>query len=453
MAEATRTRAKVTLDGVQLGKGKLRRVIDLRIIPFAPQAEEMNYLVVFDDVAAPRDPRSRSYATSALGATKIAEIQRLRDELTATRERLEAVIADKEAANEELGAANEEMLSSSEEMQSVNEELETTHEELQSTNQELRARNDELGQIGDDLTNLLSSVSFPIIMVDRELRIRRFTPAAHAVLNVIPGDVGRLITDLRLHVDLPDIHALLRETIETGALHERDLQDERGHWYEMQVRPYETADKRIDGAVVTLLDIDEMTRRNAVQKRIATSLQEFFIHALPTVPGLELGMVAEAATQAELVGGDFSDVFTTDDSHVVVLIGDVAGKGVRAAGHAGTVRNVIRTLASIDSSPAFILEKTSQLLLRHRPDEPHVTAFLAVLDLHTGQVSYASAGHPTAVHLDALSAHLLKVAYGPPLGSFEGPYANSHAEAYPRGLPGALHRRGHRGPTRRRDVR
>ena len=216
LAEATRTRAKVTLDGVQLGKGKLRRVIDLRIIPFAPQAEEMNYLVVFDDVAAPRDPRSRSYATSALGATKIAEVQRLRDELTATRERLEAVIADKEAANEELGAANEEMLSSSEEMQSVNEELETTHEELQSTNQELRARNDELGQVGDDLTNLLSSVSFPIIMVDRGLRIRRFTPAAQAVLKVIPGDVGRLITDLRLHVDLPDIHALLREMIDTG---------------------------------------------------------------------------------------------------------------------------------------------------------------------------------------------------------------------------------------------
>jgi sigma-B regulation protein RsbU (phosphoserine phosphatase) len=244
---------------------------------------------------------------------------------------------------------------------------------------------------------------------------------------VIPGDEGRLITDLRLHVDIPDLAALLGEVIDTMTLREREVQDDEGRWYILQARPYETAAKRIDGAVVTLFDIDEMTRRNAVQKRIATTLQENFIHPLPTVAGLELGMVALAATQPEFVGGDFSDVFVADDSHVVALIGDVAGKGVRAAGHTETVRSTVRAFAAIDPSPAFILAKTNELLLRYDPDEPHVTAFCAVLDPHTGHVSYASAGHPAPVHLGAFSARLLDVAFGPPLGSFERSYTSAHA--------------------------
>jgi len=120
-------------------------------------------------------------------------------------------------------------------------------------------------------------------------------------------------------------------------------------------------------------------------------------------------------------------VFLIDDDHVAVLIGDVAGKGVRAAGHTETVRSEVRALAMIDSSPAFVLAKTNELLLRFDPDEPHVTAFLAVIDPHTGHLSYASAGHPAPVHLGAFSARLLDVAFGPPLGSFERSYTNGHA--------------------------
>ncbi len=426
LAEATKTRAKVTLEGIDLGTGKARHAIDLHVMPLTLNGA-MHYLVLFAEGARPRND-GRPTAAAARGVGRDAsELQRLRDELATTRERLEALVTDKEAANEELRAANEEMLSSGEEMQSVNEELETTHEELQSTNQELRARNDELGLVGDDLSNLLASVDFPIIMVDRGLRIRRFTPAAQTVLNVIASDVGRLVSDLRLHVDLPDLEALLGEVIDTGALRERDIQDEQGRWYQMQVRPYRTVDNRIDGAVVTLFDIDETKRSLAAQKHIATTLQENFIHALPEVGDLELGMVAQAATASELVGGDFNDVFVIDEAHVVVLIGDVAGKGVRAAGHTETVRSVVRTLASTDPSPASILAKANELLLRYDPDEPHVTAFLAVLDPHTGHVSYASAGHPSPVHLAAFSCRPLSVTFGPPLGSFERPYVNDHA--------------------------
>ena len=110
-----------------------------------------------------------------------------------------------------------------------------------------------------------------------------------------------------------------------------------------------------------------------------------------------------------------------------MLIGDVAGKGVRAAGLTETVRSTVRAFAAIDTSPAFILAKTNELLLRFDPDEPHVTAFCAVLDPHTGHLSYASAGHPAPVHLGAFSCVPLDVTFGPPLGTFERPYANAHA--------------------------
>jgi PAS domain S-box-containing protein len=178
---------------------------------------------------------------------------------------------------------------------------------------------------------------------------------------------------------------------------------------------------------VTISSALDNARMYQEQQRIAQTLQDNFLHELPEVAGLELGVIAETASKPELVGGDFSDVFVIDDRHVVVLIGDVAGKGVRAAGMTETVRSTVRALAAVDPSPAFILGKTNELLLRFDPDEPHVTAFLAVLDPHTGHLTCASAGHPAPVHLGAFSSRLLGVEFGPPLGCFERPYASAHA--------------------------
>jgi two-component system CheB/CheR fusion protein len=426
LADAARTGGRVVLSGLRFGDGDAgRRAVDLHAIPFDANGAA-HFVVLFEEAARPAGPDGP--AKTAAAPAKADDLRRLRDELNATRERLEAVVSDKEAVNEELRAANEEMLSSGEEMQSVNEELETTHEELQSTNQELRARNSELGQVGDDLTNLLASVSFPIIMVDRDLRIRRFTPAAELLFKVIPGDIGRPITDLRLPIDVVDLASVLGEVIASTTLREREVQDDQGRWYIMQVRPYETVDGRIDGAVMTLFDVDELTRRYEVQRHIALTLQQNFLHPLPAVAGLELGWVSRAAFEPELVGGDFSDVFVVDDTHVVALIGDVAGKGVKAAGHTETVRSKMRAFATIDLSPAFVLGRTNDLLIKLNPDDPHVTAFCAVLDPGTGRMSYASAGHPAPVRLGAAACGVFDVEFGPPLGSFAYTFANAEVE-------------------------
>src|SRR5439155_17602118 len=157
--------------------------------------------------------------------------------------------------------------SSNEELQSTNEELETSKEELQATNEELTTVNDELnnrnlelGQLGNDLGNLLTSTHVPIIMVGADLRIRRITPVTERVFSIAPGDVGRPIGDLRLSVEIPDLEALLREVMETLTVQEHDVEARDGRWYSVRVRPYRTADNKIDGAAISFVDIDALKR-------------------------------------------------------------------------------------------------------------------------------------------------------------------------------------------------
>jgi len=187
----------------------------------------------------------------------------LERELGASREYLQSIIQELEAANEELQSANEEALSSNEELQSTNEELDTAKEELQSTNEELNtvndelhARNEELTRVNSDLTNLLASVQIAIVIVASDLRIRHFTPMAEKMLNLIPGDVGRPIGNIKPNIDCPDLEQLCAQAVDTMAVYERDVQDLSGRWFALRVRPYKNLENRIDGAVLTLFDID-----------------------------------------------------------------------------------------------------------------------------------------------------------------------------------------------------
>jgi PAS domain S-box-containing protein len=175
----------------------------------------------------------------------------------------------------------------------------------------------------------------------------------------------------------------------------------------------------------------ERRRAEDQLRHIATVLQENLVHPLPHVAGLELGAMSRPSLVPELVGGDFYDVFQLPDGLVVAVIGDVMGKGVKAAGLTETVRSTIRAFASIDWSPAFILRKTNDLLLAQGGGEEIVTALLLTLDVASGHVSYASAGHPGPVRLSALSCELVEPAYGLPLGSLKQEFASDHLRLTP----------------------
>jgi signal transduction histidine kinase len=180
---------------------------------------------------------------------------------------MQSLVEEQDATNEELQSANEEILSANEELHSTNEELQTAKEELQSANEELSTineqlqhRNLELNQSTNDLMNLLASTTIPVIMVGSDLRIRRVTPPARKVMNLMPSDVGRSITDFKSNVDVPDLEAMIGNAIEHVHVQAQDVQDCDGRWYSLRVHPYRTADNKIDGAAIVLVDIDQVKR-------------------------------------------------------------------------------------------------------------------------------------------------------------------------------------------------
>jgi two-component system CheB/CheR fusion protein len=141
-------------------------------------------------------------------------------------------------------------------LETAKEELQSTNEELTTLNDKLSNRNLEMMQLTSDLDNLLTNVQIPIVMVDRTLMVRRATPAARNALNILPTDIGRRITELRPNIDIPDLENILRDVTETLNMRERKVTDLEGRGYSSRVRPYRTTDNKIDGAVITLVDLE-----------------------------------------------------------------------------------------------------------------------------------------------------------------------------------------------------
>ncbi len=256
------------IEGIALRREGKSRTIGIEVIPLKlePSAQRF-FLVIFEEA-----PRSRSAgivkkAPRETGPARDHGAARLRRELAAARDYLQAIVEEQEATNEELKSANEEILSANEELQSTNEELQTSKEEIQSANEELSTlneelqnRNTELGQTNNDLTNVLNSVNIAMVILEPDLRIRRFTPMAEKVLNLIPGDVGRRITDIKPNVAVPDLEGLIVEVMDSVSVRERAVQDGEGRWYSLRIRPYKTTDNRIHGAVLAFVDIDDLER-------------------------------------------------------------------------------------------------------------------------------------------------------------------------------------------------
>lgn len=272
--------------------------VTLEVIPVSGPAQERNYLVLFEPVpplGEPSAPGSQAPGATPRPKAKATEqrIDSVRQELTATKEFLQSIIQERESANEELQATNEELQSSNEELQSTNEELETAKEELQSVNEELTTvneemqhRNVELSQVNNDLNNLLAGVNIPIVMIGSDARVRRFTPMAAKTLNLIPADLGRPIADIRPNLELSDLDQLCAQVIDTATIAEREVKDRDGRWYSLRVRPYMTADNKIDGAVITLEDVSVL-KASVEQITAARDHAETIVDSMP-VPLLVL---------------------------------------------------------------------------------------------------------------------------------------------------------------------
>ncbi|HYH99815.1 MAG TPA: chemotaxis protein CheB, partial [Hyalangium sp.] len=268
LAKVKKENTLVRMVGVEIGPGGSEQRCDLVVMPITrlPEEKERLYLVLFEEVTlqvkGKPAPRGAARQQKQKGPRQAPALQR---ELDATKEYLQSLIEEHGRTNEALASANEELVSGNEELQSMNEELETAKEELQSTNEELTTVNDELNSrnqevslANGDLVNLLNTVDIPILILDLERRIRRFTPKARGIMNVLPSDVGRPLEDITLNIIVADLDQQIAQVIETATLRESEVQDRAGRWHRMQIRPYKTTENKIDGAILSLVDIDAL---------------------------------------------------------------------------------------------------------------------------------------------------------------------------------------------------
>ena len=259
---AKKNNAPARKDAFTMHVGDEQKVFAIDVTPFtlATQIKERYFLISFEPVLSPPSedllPTRVSKNNKQHFASQNRYIMELKKEQSDFKTYQSSLIHEFEVTQEEFTSLNEELQSTIEELQSTNEELQTAKEELQSANEELQSRNLELNTLNDDLVNLIECVDIPIVIVDMEGCIRRFTPKASVMLNVIPSDVGRPISDINTNFDMLDLKSLVSEVVKTAAIKEINIKNKKNMWFCLQIRPYKTADKKIDGAVIALVDIN-----------------------------------------------------------------------------------------------------------------------------------------------------------------------------------------------------
>ena len=223
-----------------------------------PEALRGMLMIVFADVATPPEtkrPGKGPQASTASVAALARDLEQARQELRTTREQMQTSEQELKSVNEELQSANEELQSTNEELTTSREEMQSMNEELQTLNAELQHKVDDLFRLNNDMKNLLDSTEIATVFLDAALRVRLFTAGSNRVFKLIPGDVGRPITDIASELAYPKLADDAREVLRTLAVHEQPAAVCDGHQFLVRMMPYRTLENMIDGVVITFTDI------------------------------------------------------------------------------------------------------------------------------------------------------------------------------------------------------
>ena len=267
--KAAKNDTTITVEDAKVKRDNKYHSIKFSVSPIkGKDVRETFFLVSF------QDKPSSELDTAKLDEPTSGEenlVQQLEAELVDTREDLQNTIEELETSNEELKASNEEMMSMNEELQSSNEELETSKEELQSMNEEINTVNAELREkvqdlerANDDIANLMNSTEVATVFLDNSMAIRRFTPAAKKLFNLIPSDVGRPIGDLVMRFNDPDLKIDAAGVMENEAVSYQEVEADENSWYIRRILPFKTQDNRVDGLVLTFSDISEIKEKEKI---------------------------------------------------------------------------------------------------------------------------------------------------------------------------------------------
>jgi two-component system CheB/CheR fusion protein len=255
------------------------------------------------------------------------ELMRLKTQLRASNEQHEFHAEELKASNEELQAMNEELRSAAEELETSKEELQSINEELRTVNQELKVKIEETTMASNNLQNLINSVDFATVFLDRSFRVNLFSPAARDIFNLIPADYGRALSDITSKLNYDGIIADAEAVLEKLQPVEREVGTHEGRVFMMRVLPYRTAEDRISGVVITFFDItrrkhaEEALRKSEEHLRLLIeSAKDFVIftfdmdrHVNSWNSGAELVF---GYTEAEIMGQSADIFFTPEDREI-----------------------------------------------------------------------------------------------------------------------------------------
>lgn len=304
---ARQTGRRVVRDRVAVPTDGSTQFISLAVEPVS-EGKETAYGIVFTDRETVRSHDKGAKVENSEGDD--ATVQQIEKELQETKERLQSTIEQLETANEEFRSSNEELLSVNEELQSTNEELETSKEEMQSVNEELQTVNhelsskiDELDRANSDLSNLFQSTQIATVFLDPNLVIRSFTPAVTKLFNLIPSDRGRPLTDIAGRIDYPELERDLRRVCVGGDVVERavSLNDEKTH-YLARILPYHVASRKVDGVLLTFVDVTNIVAAEERQRVLAAELSHRVKNTLAVVASIAERTLPDGEPKTDLIG-------------------------------------------------------------------------------------------------------------------------------------------------------
>jgi two-component system, chemotaxis family, CheB/CheR fusion protein len=356
---AARDRVRTVASGVPWTDGTEARLVNIEVRPVIDDDDPARgFFVVFFEPAVP-DPEgtqvppaveSRTLQDDAVWRLE-QELQRLKGQLRSTIEQYETQVEEARASNEELQAVNEELRSSAEELETGKEELQSVNEELTTVNQELKIKIEELGARNNDFQNLITSTDIGTIFLDRGFRVKFASPRARDVFNLLPGDVGRPLSDITTSLVFDDVHGDISRVLARLQPIEREAQTSDGQYYLVRILPYRTTEDRIEGTVLTFQNITARRRAEsdvrASEERLRLLIDSVEDYAIFTIgpEGRIASWNAGAARMFqyrgdEAIGQPFDILFTPEDREAGVPEHEL--DQARAAGRAEDERWHIR---------------------------------------------------------------------------------------------------------------
>lgn len=300
---------KIILPNVRIGTNGGTQVTDVIIQQIEkPLTLKNKVLIIFADVPAEKlkykKQRNGIPVESAIETELKLEILRLKDELESTREEMQTSQEELKSTNEELQSTNEELQSANEELTTSKEEMQSLNEELQTVNVELQSKIDDSVRTNNDMNNLLNSIEIATLFLDKELNIRQFTTPATKIFKLKQSDIGRLFTDQVTDLDYPCMYDDAREVLRSLVFMEKPVYTRDGRWFNIRIMPYRTFEDKIDGLVITFINITKSKKLESTLKDSQLMLHSF-IETLP-IGILSLsadGSIIEFNREAEKLSG------------------------------------------------------------------------------------------------------------------------------------------------------